>query len=481
MSDTTDTVIPVLKVPKWQPSTYTPGDFGSILAGVASGIAIDSMIINQIAGYLSSQASAAISDVIRSSGLAQLQNDMTLLQNEYNSVKTIFTTDLNFTGGDVVDSSLNAGFDILDRAEKIVDTIEHVEEYAEDIIDHIKDVTDFVGDLPDKIAQEFENFQNTLEYLSNLDLSKGVDQLLNNLPSDIKNALLDLDIIKDPLLLYYNIKATIVTIATTIANIKLPTNLNDVRAILAQLRNILAMIKQIKARVDRIKNTIEQISKLIQSGDYLSLLMSVASGGLLFLLKPIDYAARYPYNHGYKRPDGSRHERDSTPGAPRTGWGHPSGSRGDINSDGSGTYVFKNGLQVSVDKNLDVLVKGAATITVQGEARVIGDTVTVESKGNTTVTGVNVNVMAHGQAAITAAGIASSVLVTSSGTCSINCVGTLDIGATGGISISTPSFLNITASDINIFSAIVTETLVGGALISSFGPYKINSTVIGLN
>lgn len=480
MSDT-DTLIPILNVPKWLPTTYIPGQIGSILSGVASGIAIDSMIINQIAGYLSSEASAAISDVIRSSGLAQLQNDMTLLQNEYNSIRTIFTTNLNFTGADIVDSSLNAGFDILDRAEKIVDTIENVQKYAEDIIDHITNTVDFISDLPDKIAQEFENFQNTLEYLSNLDLSQGLDHLLDNLPIDIKNALLDLDIIKDPLMLYYSIKATIISIASSLSTITFPTNLNDVRAILAQLRNILAMIKQVKARVDRIKRTIEQIAKLIQAGDYLSLLMSAVSGGLLFMLKPIEYGTRYPYNRGFKRPDGSRDENDATPGASRRGWSSPSGSRGDINPDGSGTYVFKNGLQVSVDKNLDVLIKGAATITVQGEADINADSVRVTSKSTAVLNGVNVNVIAHGTATVSAAGVASSMVINSAGTCTVSVAGTLNIGAAGGIALTTPGIMNFQAGSLNIQAGALTEFIVGGAIITAGGAYKINSPVVSLN
>lgn len=470
------------------PLKYLSPDFefgtsiNSYLSDVVQGLTVDAMIINQITGYLSSAASAAISDIIRSTGIAQLQNTMTLIKNEYNSVKSLFTTDLNFSGADSIDGALNASVDVLSRAEKIVDTIENVEKYATDIINHVNNAVDFITDLPDKIAQEFENFQNTLETLANLDLSAGIDNLLNNLPDSVLKSVLNLDIIKDPLLLFYNIQSTISTITTVVANLKCPANLNDVRALLALLRGIVAQLKAIKSRVDRIKNQIEQIAKIIQNGDYISMLMSLASGGIMFLLKPIMYNAVYPCNKGWTTPGGFRQERDDTPNACRIGLTHPKGTRVDINPDGSGTVKVGEDFQISIDKNLDVLVKGAATINVQGgEARIIGESVTVESKGNATITAANALINARGVASVnTLPG--GSVSVVSGGTCSVTSVGATEVSAGGLLTLNAKANMNIFCPGLlTITAGSILQNVAGTTTYNSVGPFKVNSTVIGLN
>ena len=145
-------------VPKYQDESYVCGDWSDIFLNMTSAISTDAAIINQLTNYLSSGASAAINDAIRSSGIQQLETQMKSLQNDVSSLKQLFSAEIN-TSGDVFDTSLN----VVSRAEAIVDTLDRLDNYANDILNSIDTGIDFVSSLPDNIEKTFDNFQSTLE------------------------------------------------------------------------------------------------------------------------------------------------------------------------------------------------------------------------------------------------------------------------------------------------------------------------------
>ena len=145
-------------VPKYQDESYVCGDWSDIFLNMTSTISTDAAIINQLTNYLSSGASAAISDVIRSSGIQQLETQMKSLQNDVLSLKQLFTAEIN-TSGDIFDTSLN----VVSRAEAIVDTLDRLDNYANDILNTIDTSIDFISSLPENIEKTFDNFQSTLE------------------------------------------------------------------------------------------------------------------------------------------------------------------------------------------------------------------------------------------------------------------------------------------------------------------------------
>ena len=463
--------------PKYQDTDYQCGNWSDILGQMASNMSTDAAIINQITAYLSSMKSNAISDALRISGIQQLQTDMQYLQGQFTGLKTLFTNPLN-TSGDFLDTSL----DVVSRAEAIVDTLDRLDNFANDIMSHIDTTVNFVAAIPSKIEETFNNFSNTLEKLTDFDVSSTLDKL----PELVKDGFLSLDIIQDPLVMLNNIQTTVASISVTITSIRAPQNLSEARALLSTLRSIIAQAKQVKAQAERIQQSVQNLAKTLQNGNYLSLIMSLAAGGVTFFQRPPSYNARYPFNHGFKTHGGHVFEKDNTPGSERIKYTHPSKTDVEIQPDGGVVVKGQSDFQVSVSKNMDVLIKNAATITVQGDARIIANNIQVEAKNAATVSSSgtctvnsanNVSVVADGSVNAYAG---KSATIASGGTASISSKDKLYISA-NGIDIRSEGPITVygTTLEENI-DGIVRRTN-NTCIESSDGPRRIYGTPISLN
>lgn len=477
---TTTTTTPSIDLfpPKYQAPDYKCGNWDDIFEQMASNMATDAAIINQLTAYLSSMKSNAISDVLRISGIQQLQTNMELIKGQFTGLKTLFTNPLN-NSGDILGTSM----DVLNRAEAIVDTLDRLDNYANALLGSIDTTADFIAAIPDKIEETFNNFSNTLDKLTNFDVSSTLDKL----PDLVKEGFMNLDIIQDPLILLNNVQVTIVSMSTTIASIKAPQNLNDVRALISTLRSLIARLQQIKAQAERMKSAIENLAKTIQNGNYLSLVMSLAAGGVTFFQRPPAYNARYPFNHGFKTHGGHVFEKDNTPGSERIKYTHPSKTDVEIQPDGGVVVKGQSDFQVSVSKNFDVLIKNAATITVQGDARIIANNVQIEAKSTATVTSTGSTVVnSAADASLTATG---SVAVTSGGTATVTSVGATSVSSNGLLTLSSNTGIDlISEGPINIVSTALTENVAGivertnaSCTELSGGPHIIMGTPISLN
>lgn len=461
----------------YQEPSYKPGNWSDIFSQMASNLSTDAAVINQITAYLASAKSNAINDILRASGIQQLQTQMTLIQNDFNGLKQIFTSDLR--SGDVFDTSL----DVISRAERIVDTLDRLDDYANSIMSAIDTSVDFVSSLPDKIEDTFNKFSSTLEKLTNFDLSNTLDKL----PDLVADNLLNLDIIQDPLILLNNVQLTVTSIATTVTSIRAPANLNDVRALLTTLRSLIAKIRSVRDQAQRVQESISRLASLIQSGNYLSLVMSLAAGGVTFFQRPPAYNARYPFNHGFKTHGGHVFERDNTPKSERIKYQHPAKTSLEVQPDGGVVVKGENDFQLSVSKNFDVLIKNAATITVQGDARIIANTVQVEAKTDATITSTGKTTVNSAQdVAVTANG---SVQVISNGTATVAANASTSISSNGEVVISGTAGIRLeTPGNIILNSNALTETVVGAVLrtngnsiTTTGGPHVIRGTPIELN
>lgn len=461
----------------YQEPTYVPGNWNDIFNQMTANLSTDAAIINQATAYLSSIEANAINNVLRESGIQQLQTQMKLVQYEFTGLKSLFSTSLS--SGDFFSTS----YDILDRADKIIGTLDRLDVYANSIINSIDTGINFVSSLPDKIEDTFNNFSKTLEKLADFDLSNAMDKLPDLVAKGLKN----LDIVQDPLILLNNIQVTVVSIAATISSIKAPQNLNDVRALLSTLRAIIAQIRGLLQQAEDIKNKIQKLAHFLQSGNYISFVLALAKGGVTFFQRPPAYNARYPYNGGYRTHGGHIIERDNTPHSERVKYQHPTNTSVEVQPDGGIVVKGENDFQLSVSKNLDVLVKNAATITVKGTARLIANNVQVEASGNATITSSgSTMVNSSGNVSVTAVG---SAVVSSGGTATVSSVGGTSISATGLLSLSSNTGINITSEGpINVVSSALTET-VGGPVVrtnatcieTSGGPHQITGAPINLN
>lgn len=482
IQDVNDSFFP----PQYQEPDYIPGHVGDLLSEMTSNLFGDSQVINQISNYLSGSASAAISDAIRSTGLQQLQIDMKAIQNEFGTLKGLFTTNIDLSGG-FTSSSMN----LIERAEGIVNTLERLGAYSNDILGHIEalpdriegltdkvtDIVDNLGNLPSTIEETFSRFQDQLNSLTDFDLSNTLDKL----PSLVSDKFLDMDIIKDPLVLVSNVQTTVVSLAATIPSIKAPQNFNDVRSLLATLRSIVGQVNAIKAQADRMMESVKNLANTIQSGNYMSVISSLAAGGVSFVQRPPSYNAIYPNNHGYRTHGGHSFEKDNTPGSERLTYTHPTSTSVEVQPDGGVVVKGKSDFQLSISNNFDILIKNAANITVQGDARIIAKNVTVEAEGNATVTsGGSALVNAVDTASVVAQG---SVAVTSGGTCTVSSVAATSISSSGPLTLSSDTAVNIISQGaITMTGQTQLDTITGSVTrtntsetITSAGSHSINA------
>lgn len=457
-----------------------------IFSSMSTNLATDAMLINQIANYVASASANGITDLARASGLLQLQTDATMIQNDIKMLSSLFTTDVTASSGDILDTSTN----VVDRAEAILNTIDRLDSYVDDILQHIDTTVDFVENFPEKIQETIDKFEDTidkfqesLEELADFD----VEKTLEKLPELISDKLLNLDIIKDPLILLNNIQTTVVSITGTLSSIRAPQNLNDVRALLQTLRSLIAQLKAIKAQANKVMESVKRLSDTLQNGNYINVILSLASGGVTFFEKPPVFNPKYPYTHGHSTAGGHRVQWDDAVGQENVSYNHPAGSSIDFQPDGSVVLKSSGDFQLSVSKNLDVSVKGAATITIGGDARIIANTATVEAKTNATITaGAKTFINAVGDVQIAATG---SAIMNAGGTCTIAAIGATSVSSSGITTVSGAVGLHfITEGEIltkgNIRNAIISglDTQTRGAYLGTttglhqqFGaPIKLN-------
>lgn len=463
---------------QYQDPDFVCGTIGDVLSEMTWRLSTDAQVINQITNYLSTGASAAINDAIRASGIQQLQTDMKLIEYEVSSLKGLFTTKIGTS-----DSPLGSSLNIIDRAESIVNTLDRLDTYVNDIIGHIENITDTVENIPNTIESAFNNFQSTLEKLTDFDLSSTLDKL----PNLVADKLLDIDVVKEPLILLNNVQTTVSSVTAMTSSIRAPQNLNDVRTLLSTLRGIIGQINLLKSQADRVVDSTKNLASVLRSGNYVSLVASLAAGGVIFFERPPTYNAIYPYNRGYSTHGGHVFEHDNTPGSERLNYTHPSKTSVEIQPDGAVVVKGKSDFQVSVTKNCDVLIKNAATIAVQGDVRISANNINAEAKGN-------IAVSSSGTALVNSASTASvvakgSVVVSSGGTATVSSVGGTSISSNGPLTLSSNTSVDIISDGPVTINGNSQTDNISGAVIrnnascteSSSGIHKINAGLITLN
>lgn len=102
------------------------------------------------------------------------------------------------------------------------------------------------------------------------------------------------------------------------------------------------------------------------------------------------YNAKYPYSNSFNSEGGHLVEMDNTVGAERLNVYHRSGTYTEMNPDGSQTNRIRGDNFTIIEKSGVILVKGACTITVDGNAYVkINNAMTVDVSGTATVNILN--------------------------------------------------------------------------------------------
>lgn len=436
----------------WSPAG---ANFSASLGNIAALLAFDTNIINQITNYVTSASSSVtgvLDDLTRLEVVTNLQNDFARAQGLYEGFTDLFDIS-NFSipeGGDVIDDTLNVGTDILTRVETIIGKYDEIESLATDVMSHIEDGFAEIGGIPEKIddiantvinnitdyassiESTIDNFASQLNGLVDFD----VDNMLNNLPDVIQNNIMDITIVSDGLLMLQDLQASVMTITTNLLSLRAPTSILSLRTIITDLKGIIQQIQQVKNNAQRFYKSIEQLQALATSGNYVSLLIGLAQGGVSFFEHPPTYAAVYPHNAGYRTHGGHVHEEDNTPGKERKFYQHPSGTQVAVHPEGATNIKSSHDLQASAKGYIDMNAGADMTIVVKGQARIIADTAKIETSGNTIISaGSSCNIISQGSVSVTAAGDAR-----------VNCLGTAVVNGTIGVEVSTNGILTLSAT-----------------------------------
>lgn len=335
--------------------------------------------------YLNSNKSLMIDDVLRRSGIAQAQNNITLLQNEFNSLTESISNFKTFGYSSGSNDYINVAGKSLDQLENIVTSLSNLQDYAEQITDYLEHTPEMVGKIGDYFDKRIESIS---QFLSEENLSN----VLSKFPESVISKFIGLDAVQDFYNLPKQIESNITAIIGTLKSIEAPTNLSSALVVIKQLKSIVAEARLAQDQITRCTNILNGLQNNLKSGNYIGFLVS-AAGGLKFIEKPTSYAAKYPNNQAYKTSGGHIFETDNTPGKERLHVQHKSGTDVEISPNGDTVLKTKKDFQVVTEENLEIHAKGNQTLIVDKKADIQASIIEINGKDgirmNSTSTVIN--------------------------------------------------------------------------------------------
>ena len=338
--------------------TFT--DLTGFVESYAQDMASQMQYNSSLIEYLNSNKSLMIDDVLRRSGIAQAQNNITLLQNEFNSLTESITNFKTFGYSSGSNDYINLAGKSLDQLENIVNSLSNLQEYAEQITEFLENTPEMVGSIGDYFDERLESIS---QFLSEDNLSN----VLSTFPESVINKFMGLDVVQDFYNLPKQIESSISAIIMTLNSIESPTNLSSALTVIRQLKSIVAEARLAQDQITRCTSIINGLQNNLKSGNYIGFLVS-AAGGLKFIEKPSSYAAKYPNNQAYKTSGGHIFETDNTPGKERLHVQHKSGTDIEISPNGDTVVKTKKDFQVVTEENFEIHAKGNQTLIVDKKA-----------------------------------------------------------------------------------------------------------------
>lgn len=369
-------------------------DMTGILESHAINLAYQIQANGSIIDYLQSNKSNLINEAVRAAGLSQAIANVTAIKNTFDSltqsIENFGTFGFSSGSNDVFSYANN----LIDNSIQVVEKIEQLADYAEDIIDFIGDVPDVFDNIENYVDEKMEDINNIIASIEDLDLTN----VIENLPENVVEKILGLDVVQDLFSLPKRIAVSIATIAITVHSIKAPTNLRSVIVLLKQLKSIISLLKDTSDMIKSTAQKIENLQNQLKAGNYIGFVLSVA-GGMKFIERPSSYNAQYPYNQAYVTEGKHVFEVDNTPEKERLHVAHKSGSDIEIQPDGAIVTKTKNDFQLVVEENLSNHVKKDSSIIVDGRAEYYSKGSTnIEANSQLILSSPNVNVIADSMA-----------------------------------------------------------------------------------
>ena len=365
----TEDFISVYMGDDWDGSfTDLTGFVESYAQDMASQLQYNSSIIE----YFKSNKNIIANDAMTRAGIAQAQNNITLIQNEFNSLTQTVTNFKTFGFSSGSGDYINVAGQALDNLENIVTSMAGLEAQAEMIIEKLEAVPEMVGNIGDYFDKKMEQLSSLMDSDVNLDL-------MSTFPDAVLEKFLELDVVQDFFLLIKQISSSVTAIMTIIPSIQAPTNLKSTMIVIKQLKAIVAEARLAQDQIDRFSNIVEGLQTNLKKGNYIGFIIS-AAGGLKFIEKPSSYAAKYPYNSAYTTTGGHLLETDNTPGKERLHVRHKSGTDVEVSPNGDMVAKIKNDFQTVVEKNLEFHSKANMLLLVDKFAEIEAGRVTITAK-----------------------------------------------------------------------------------------------------
>ena len=437
-------------------------DLTSELQGLAASYAYNLGVNQGIADWLTTQGKNLLDQAMYSTGVSQVLGNISSIKSNLDGIQQAMGA-FTFNSEDVL-GSLDG---ILANSENIVMKMDNILTSADDILQFVTEqLPEKIENIGSFIEEKIDQISNFMEQIAN---GEKITSILENLPENIANGLLNLDIVQDVLAVPKRVINTCTVVVVMATSIKHPTCLKDVILIIRTLR---AMIKEIQVLKDSLMGTYERIKGLydkIANGQVLDIAFTMLSGQMRFIEIPPSYNAKYPNNYAHKTNSGHIREIDDTPGHERIHMEHKTGTQYEMNAEGQFKVKANSDLQLNATKNSELHAKETVNVTGDKAVSIEGDVVDIHSKsGSCTVSGTFLNLLGGIDAGTcTVNGFATNI-------CGASTVSVLGgTGATmaskGPVVISSDSMLTLKGAIIRIESLGAISELAGGGIMVTAG------------
>jgi hypothetical protein len=417
------------------------GDWTSIIEKHTSQMATEIQLNTSLIDYLQSPEAIFIDADLRASSIATALSNIESIKSSYDSLGGVITNFKSFGYG-VDDASISSITAMQYQANELLRNFTSLQAHVDAIVGMISSPLLQVSNIANLMKLKINTISDLVAEISSINIMNAFDVL----PTEIGNKLLQTDYIVDAFTAPKRIANMVGNISSTIPAITVDTNMNAIRTVFKQMSTVLNTAASADGLLSTATRAMNTFVDNVKRGNYYGVI-SKSSGALRFIERPTEYAAQYPFNQAHTTSSGHLIEIDDTDGAERLQIKHKIGSGVEVLPDGAIIAKSKNDMQIIIDRNGEIYIKGNCNITVNGNTSLYGKgVIAIDSDTSVSVTAPEALVMTEGPTTVSAI----DVNILSSGVTTLSSGQSTCVASRGPVTIASDTSILLDAPSIDI-------------------------------
>lgn len=429
----------------------------------------------------------------QNAGLGMVYNNLSFIKNELSTLMNLGINFQEIPSGDL----FNAFTAATNNVELLVNHFENVINNVDEMLTYVTEkLPEDIENMIDYVQYQFDAVEKFMDKLLSGD-GFSFDKILENLPDEIMNGLMNLEIVQDIMRVPRMVMNTMTTISQAVASISISmpakVTLKDLLKFTKVIKQIISIVRQVQSQLQGMYERVKMIYDNLKNGQYFQTALMLVQGSVRFIDIPIQFNTVYPNGNNWRTPGGHAHIEDNTPGKEQKTYMHPSGSSNNYDPQGNVTTKAAKTSQMSAGENIEhkagkVYAITAETITLEasnidihdngtGIISLSADSINMQAdaaKGAVNIGGGSVNIVADPTAGVQITG-GTGVTVDAG-------MGFLTLLSKNGIILDSPSIIigGIVPGVTNFpASVVIASSGTGVAMTSPFGVNTIALTAAG--